>query len=140
MTMTETHLVTRQKKLDTESGTRLGTTKGRFYYPRIQGQSTDIGNGAAGTNSELVKAANQIGLGDKFYYEADYHVLICKTHGLGVVGLEKHLKDKHGLLKKEHQPILERYAGLAITKPQDVALPLMSGPPFNALREPAPGF
>jgi len=63
----------------------------------------------------LVKAANQTGFGDEFYYEADYHVLICKTHGLGVVGLEKHLKDKHGLLKKERQPILERYAGLAIT-------------------------
>jgi hypothetical protein len=48
--------------------------------------------------------------------------------------------DKYGLLKKERQPILERYTGLLITKPQDVALPPMNGPPFGALREPTPGF
>jgi hypothetical protein len=76
----------------------------------------------------------------KFHYEADYKVLICKYHGLGIVGLNGHLKDAHNLRKKkERQPILDRYAGLVLTKPRDVAIPPTNGPPFEALRSPLRG-
>jgi superfamily II DNA or RNA helicase len=71
----------------------------------------------------------------EFHYQAEYKVLICKFHGLGVVGLESHLRDKHGLrTKKECRPILDRYAHLELAKPQNVAVPPADGPPFEALR------
>lgn len=83
----------------------------------------------------------EIRIDDMFYYEANYKVLICKYHGLAVVGLNGHLKDTHNLRKKkDRQLFLDRFAGLAIAKPADVTLLPMNGPPFTALRKPARVF
>jgi superfamily II DNA or RNA helicase len=77
----------------------------------------------------------------EFHYNALYKVLMCKYHGQGIIGLDRHLKDAHNLrTKRERQPILDRYAELVLAKPKDVALPPMNGPPFEALREPVHGF
>jgi hypothetical protein len=71
----------------------------------------------------------------EFHYQAEYKVLICKLHGLGIVGLESHLRDKHGLrTKKERRPILDRYAHLELAEPQNIAVPPADGLPFEALR------
>lgn len=68
-------------------------------------------------------------------------MLICKYHGLAVVGLNGHLKDAHNLRKKkDRQPFLDRFAGLEIAKPADVVLPPTNGPPFATLRNPARAF
>lgn len=77
----------------------------------------------------------------EFHYDAHYRVLICKYHGLAVVGVDGHLKDAHGLRKKrERQPILDRYAGLTLAKPREVVVPPPNGPPFETLRKPAQAF
>ena len=70
---------------------------------------------------------------DEFYYEAEYKVLICRMHKRAVRGLVTHLRDAHGLKKKERQPFLDRYAGLTLAKPEDVATPPTNKPPFEAL-------
>lgn len=123
-----------------ESGNQAETTESKFKAG-YNVTSTNLGAFKAGTNLRGTERLTEIRLDDMFYYDANYKVLICKYHGQGVVGLEGHLKDAHNLRKKEErQPFLDRYAGLAIAKPQDVALPPMNGPPFHALREPSPGF
>ena len=77
----------------------------------------------------------------EFHYDAQYRVLICKYHGLAVIGLDRHLKDKHNLrTKRERQPFLDRYGALARAKPQDVALPPPNGPPIEALKGPSKGL
>ena len=122
----------------TGSGRQLESAKGPFqakFYDLL----TDLGT----LNTEALSKATQPTktIDDIFYYEANYKVLICKHHGLAVVGLNGHLKDAHNLRKtKDRQPFLDRFAGLAIAKPADVVLPPMNGPPFAALRKPAPAF
>lgn len=77
----------------------------------------------------------------EFYYDTEYQVLVCKYHGLAVVGLDGHLRDAHGLRKKkERQPILDRYTGLVLVKPREVAIPPPNGSPFEALRKPTRAF
>ena len=77
----------------------------------------------------------------EFYYDAYYKVLICKYHGVAVVGLNGHLKDAHNLRRKdERQPILDRYAGLVLVEPREITTPPPNGPPFEALRKPARAF
>jgi hypothetical protein len=36
-----------------------------------------------------------------FHYESEYKVLICKVHKKAVKGLERHLKDAHGLRRRK---------------------------------------
>jgi hypothetical protein len=77
----------------------------------------------------------------EFHYDAHYKVLICKDHGVAVVGLNCHLKDAHNLRrKKERRPILDQYAGLVLAEPRKVTTPPPNGPPFEALRKPARAF
>jgi hypothetical protein len=72
----------------------------------------------------------------KFYYNEHYKVLICKYHGLAVVGLDRHLKDVYNLrAKRERQLFLDRYSSLVQAKPGDIALPLLNGPLIEALTE-----
>jgi hypothetical protein len=95
----------------------------------------------ADTTDLMSEADNSALANPEFYYDAHYQVLICKYHGLAVVGLNGHLKDAHGLRqKKERRPILDRYAGLALAKPREVGIPSPNGPPFEALRKPARAF
>jgi len=64
-------------------------------------------------------------------------VLICKKHKQAVKGLERHLKDAHGLRKrKERQPLVNHYAELTLAKPEDVATPPTNRPLFKSLRHP----
>jgi hypothetical protein len=73
----------------------------------------------------------------EFYYNEHYKVLICKYHGLAVVGLDRHLKDAYNLrAKRERQLFLDWYSGLVQAKPGVVALPPLNGPPIEALKEP----
>lgn len=96
----------------------------------------ELGIGALSKATQPTKTIDDI-----FYYEANYKVLICKHHGLAVVGLNGHLKDAHNLRKKkDRQPFLDRFAEVALAKPADVALPPMNGPPFAALKKPARAF
>jgi hypothetical protein len=73
---------------------------------------------------------------DDFYYEPNYKVLICKKHKRAVKGLDTHLREAHGLTKKERRPLVDRFATLTLAKPNDVVTPPKNGPPFKALGDP----
>ena len=74
---------------------------------------------------------------DDFHYDADYKILICKKHKKAVKGLDRHLKDAHGLRKrKDRQPLIDHYTQFILARPEDVATPPTNSPPFQALREP----
>jgi hypothetical protein len=73
----------------------------------------------------------------EFHYNEHYKVLICKYHGLAVVGLDWHLKDAHNLrAKRERQLFLDQYSGLVQAKPGVIALPPPNRPLIEALKEP----
>jgi len=78
---------------------------------------------------------------DKFYYNAEYQVLFCREHQQGVKGLERHLKDAHGLRKKkERQPILDVYQSVVMLPPKDVRQPPDNCTTFDVLGKPLQGF
>lgn len=89
----------------------------------------------------MSKAETSVLANPEFHYDIHYQVLICKYHGLAIVRLDGHLKDAHGLQKKkERQPILDRYTGLTLAKPQEVAVLLPNSPPFKTLQKLAQVF
>ena len=125
---------------DGETRNQTHATGGKFQV-RFDTASTDIGTLKLDMQLMMSPGPAEIRLDDTFHYDADYKVLICKYHGQGVVGFERHLKDAHNIRnKRDRLPFLERFAGLEIAKPQDVVLPPMNGPPFKALKAPVIGF
>jgi hypothetical protein len=90
---------------------------------------------------DFVSEAAAIFANPKFYYNADYGMLVCKYHGLAVVRLNVCFKDAYNLRKmKEYQPILDCYARVVLAKPHKIAVPPLYGSPFEALRKPACAF
>lgn len=74
---------------------------------------------------------------DDFFYDPEFKLLICKKHKSGIKGLDRHLKDAHGLRKKkERQSLLDHFAQFDLVRPQEVATPSANSPPFKALGEP----
>jgi hypothetical protein len=74
---------------------------------------------------------------DDFEYIPEYKVLICRKHKYAVKGLDRHLKDAHGLRKKgDRQPILDKYSSLVLLEPKDVPSPPDNCLPFEALGNP----
>ena len=62
-------------------------------------------------------------------------------HHQAVRGLDRHLKDAHGLRKqKERRPILDLYDSLVLLPPKDVPRPPDGSAPFEALGKPLDGF
>jgi hypothetical protein len=62
-----------------------------------------------------------------------YGVLICRAHSCAVYGLNKHLKQHHGMPAAERRALLTSYEDFNIPPPAEVAQPAPYGPPIDAL-------
>ncbi|KAH7020668.1 hypothetical protein B0J12DRAFT_746545 [Macrophomina phaseolina] len=71
--------------------------------------------------------------GDALHYEPDFKVLICKEHRYAVRNLDQLLRDAHLVTAKDRRAIVEKYAGLALARPEEVQLPPPLEPPLDAL-------
>ena len=72
--------------------------KVRPFQAKFYDMFTDLGTSNIGAISKAIELTKTID--DIFYYEPSYKVLICKYHGLAVVGINAQLKDAYNLRKK----------------------------------------
>jgi hypothetical protein len=88
-------------------------------------------------------AALQRSVSDIFYYLADYQVLVCRQHAIGLQNVEAHLCKHHSIGSAARHQLyrqLREYGWLPTLPPAAVALPPPLGPAFAALGQPRLGF
>jgi hypothetical protein len=68
-----------------------------------------------------------------FTYYEPYQVLLCREHCCAVYGLDKHLKQQHGMPAVKRRALLATYKGINLLPPAEVAQPAPYGPPIDAL-------
>jgi hypothetical protein len=59
-----------------------------------------------------------------FTYYKPYQVLLCREHHCAVYGLDKHLKQQHGMPAAERRALLATYKGINLLPPAQVSQPL----------------
>jgi superfamily II DNA helicase RecQ len=77
-----------------------------------------------------------------FCYLHRYGVLVCQEHTTSIQNLDAHLRDAHGVPKRERTAIVEELSGSYswIKKPDEAQLPLPMGRPIEELGKPLDGF
>ena len=73
---------------------------------------------------------------ERFCYLQQYQVLVCREHATGIQNVDAHLRDQHGVARKERKAIVDHCRRWRIAAPHDVELPPPLGPPIEELGEP----